>query len=162
MSPTQVKEETFELNTSVSGISSNDLAAATADNSLQILWEYPIPTGYSLVFSREDIFSAYLEDSETTPAESVASTKVDVVIMDSAKQNARSLLNELRYGNIKEFEDVDKLVHLDIPAGEQVIAREGERVCIRANNTGGAVTTLDVDDSYFRLTCRLIRHTLFA
>lgn len=159
--PTQVKEDQFVLSRDVSGMSETDLAAATADNSLQIVFEYPVPTGYSLVFGAEDTFSAYLKDAEGGAAESVAGTKVDIVVMDSAKQNVRSLLNELRYGNIKEFEDVDKLAHLDISLGEQVIAREGERVCIRVNNTGGAITTVDASECYFCLTCRLIRHTLF-
>ena len=158
--PTQVKEEQFILSRDVSGISENDLAAATADGSLQIVFEYPVPTGYSLVFGAEDTFSVYLED-DGVPAESLPATKVDIVVMDSAKQNVRSLLNELRYGDIKEFEDVDKLAHLDISPGEQVIAREGERVCIRANNTGGAIVTIDASECYFNLTCKLIRHTLF-
>lgn len=159
--PTQVKEEQFVLSRDVSGMSENDLAAATADNSLQTVFEYLVPTGYSLVFGAEDTFSAYIMDNESGAAESVAGTKLDIVVMDSAKQNVRSLLNELRYGNIKEFEDEDKLAHLDISPGEQVIAREGERVCIRANNTGGAIVTVDASDCYFSLTCRLIRHTLF-
>ncbi len=161
MSPTAVKEEKFELNANVAGITTNDITYETADGSLQILYEYPVPTGYSLVFSAEDILSAYLED-EGVPAECLAGVKADIVIMDSSKQNARSLLNELRYGDIKEFQDVDLLCHLDIPAGEQVLAREGERVCIRANCTGAAaIYTIDVSACYFRLTCKRIRHTLF-
>lgn len=160
--PTQVKEEQFELTAHSTGMVANDITYESADGGLQILYEYVVPVGSSLVFTAEDTLSAYLEDAGV-PAECLAGIKVDVVIMDSAKQNMRSLLNELRYGGIKEFEDQDKLMHLDVAAGEQVIAREGERVCVRANATGAAsIYTIDVDDSHFRLTCKQIRHTLFA
>lgn len=157
---TKVIEEKWELNKDVSDITERDLAAKTVDGSLQPVWEYPVPVGYSIVFSREDIFSAYLDDNEGSPAESVAGTRIDVVIMDSAKQNVRSLLNPLRYGGVKEFQDVDKLIHLDIAAGEDVVAKEGERICVRVDS-GGAIETIDGSDSYFRLTCKRIRHTLF-
>lgn len=164
--PTAIKEEVWEINDAVTGITEYDLAAKTADGSLQTIVEYPVPVGYSLVFRQEDTISAYLED-DGVPAECLSSVKVDIVIMDSAKQNVRSILNMLRYGGIgaaarlNEFADVDKLVHLDITPGDAVIAREGERVCIRAN-CPGAVATIDTSDCYYRLTCRRIRHTLFT
>lgn len=164
--PTAIKEEVFELNDGVTGITERDLTYSTVDASLQTIYEYPVPVGYSLVFRPEDTISAYLED-DGVPAECVGSVKVDIVIMDSAKQNVRSLLNELRYGGIStakvlnEFQDVDKLVHLDISPGQAVIAREGERVCIRAN-CPGTIKTIDTSECYFRLTCKRIRHTLFA
>ena len=162
---TAVKEEIFELNRNVAGITERDLAAKTADGSLVPVWEYPVPVGEALVFDSKDVFSAYLED-EGVPAECVgsgvvAAVKVDIVIMDSSKQNVRSILNMLQYGDVTDFTDEDKLAHLDIAPGEQVIAREQERVCIRVN-CPGAVATLDASASYFRLTCKRVRHTLFA
>jgi len=160
MCPTAVREEIFEINDGTTGITEYDLAAKTADRSLQVIVEYPVPVGYSLVFRQEDTFSAYLEDNEAAPAECVAGVKADIVITDSSRQNVRSILNMCRYGDIKEFQDVDKLQHLDITPGEAVIAREGERVCIRADNPY-TIVTLDTSDCYYRLTCRRIRHTLF-
>ena len=161
---TQVKEEIFELNRNVSGITERDLAAKTADGTPVPVWEYPVPVGDALVFDSNDRFSAYLEDNETTAAECVATgvtaVKADIVIMDSSKQNVRSVLNMLRYGDFKEFTDEDKIVRLDIAPGEQVVAREGERVCIRVDSPG-TIVTLDASDCYFRLTCKRIRHTLF-
>ncbi len=157
---TAVKEEVFELTGSTTGISANDIAAVTADDSLQILWEYPVPTGYALVFTSEDILSAYLED--TQPTECVdATTFVDVVVMDASRQNVRTIMGVCQYGNIVDFAEANKLKHMDITPGEQIIANEGERVCIRANSKTSAEATLDASDSYFRLTCKRIRHSLF-
>jgi len=162
---TKVIEEIFELNQDVSGIVERDLAAKTADASVVPIWEYPVPVGYSLVFDGKDQFSAYLEDNETTPAEcaatAVAAVKVDIVIMDASKQNVRSVLNMRRYGDVKEFQDEDKIAVLDIAPGEQVIAREGERVCIRADSPG-TIVTIDTSDCYFRLSCKRVRQTLFG
>lgn len=162
--PTAIKEERFELNRVATGIVERDLAAKSGDGYPVPVWEYPVPVGYSLVFSNKDIFSAYLED-DGVPAECVATgtaaVRADIVIMDSSKQNMRSILNIRRYGDFKDFNDEDKVLHLDIPPGEEVVAREGERVCVRVD-CPGAVETLDASDSYFRLTCKRIRHTLFG
>ncbi|MBW2596602.1 MAG: hypothetical protein JRC93_11650 [Deltaproteobacteria bacterium] len=160
MSPTAVKEEVFDLNQNVTGVTARDLAAKTADASLQPVFEYLVPVGYSLVFSREDTLAAYLEDNEGSPAECVAGVRVDVVVMDSSKMNVRSILNPIRYGGIKDFTNEDKLAHLDVPDGEVIVAKEGERVCLRADSSG-AIVTIDASDCYFRLTCRRIRHSLF-
>jgi len=165
---TAVKEEVFELgrNTVISGSTlistgERDLAAATVDYSPQTIWEFPVPVGQALVFTGEDIVSAYLEDNDTE-AECIGTTVyVDVVVMDSSKQNVRSILNLCQYGNMKEFAEVTKLQHLDIAPGDQVIANEGERVCFRVNSRTSAEATLDASDSYFRLTCKRVRHTLF-
>ena len=159
--PTAVKEEQFELNSSVPGMSENDLAAATVDNSLQIIFEYEVPVGVAIVFTAEDTLSAYLED-DGVPAECIAATVyIDLVIMDSSKLNVRSVLNVCQYGNIKEFQDADKLRHLDIAPGSQIIANEGERICFRANSRTSGIASLDVSASHWRLTSKRIRHTLY-
>lgn len=158
MSPTAVKEEEFKLNQETTGLTERDLTYAVADGGLQVVFEYAVPTGMSFIFRQEDTFAAYLED-DGVPAECVVGTEVDIVVMDSAKQNSRSLLNKLRYGNIKDFTDADKLVHLDIPKGEYIIAKEGERICIRVNNS--STSTIDASVCYWVLTCKRIRHTLF-
>lgn len=158
---TQVKEEAFEITNSTTGLATeNDLTYATVDNSPQIIWEYPVPVGYAIVFTSEDVLSAYLISTGST--EAVGATMfVDVVIMDSSKLNARSLVGLCQYASLKEFAEVNKLKHLDIAPGEQVIANEGERVCFRGNNRTSALATLDASASFFRLTCKRIRHTLF-
>ncbi len=158
---TAVKEEVFEITRNTTGISENDLAAVTVDDSLQIVWEYPVPTGYALVFTSEDTLSAYLEDDDN-PDECIDATVfVDVVVMDSSRQNVRTIMGVCQYGNIVDFAETNKLKHMDITPGEQIIANEGERVCIRANSKTSSEATLDASDSYFRLTCKRIRHSLF-
>ena len=159
---TAVKEEVFEITRNTTGLATEtDLAAATADDSLQIIWQYPVPTGFALVFTAEDILSAYLED-EGVPAECVDATVfVDVVVMDSSRQNVRTIMGVCQYGNIVDFAEVSKLKHMDISPGEQIIANEGERVCIRANSKTSGIATIDASACYFRLTCKRIRHSLF-
>lgn len=167
--PTAVKEEAFEITASTAvGTSGtvrtleNDLAAISGDKSLQIVWEYPVPVGYAIVFTGDDILSAYLDDDTNGSAEHSATTcRVDVVIMDSSRQNVRSVMNPTFYGAIKEFAEHNKLKHMDIAAGDQIIANEGERICIRVAPPS-AKPTLDASDSYFRLTCKRVRHTLFG
>ncbi len=159
--PTAVREEAWELNADVTGIAANDLTYLSADLSLQIVWQYPVPVGYALVFTSEDVLSAYLEDNDSQAECVGTTTRVDVVIMDSSRQNVRTLMDQTLYENIKEFADIDKLKHLDIGVGDQVIANEGERVCLRVYEFTSAEATLDASDSHFRLTCKRIRHTLF-
>lgn len=150
-----VKEEFFELTRNEAGISETDITVATAEG-LQNIWDYPVPTGLQLVFSSEDVFSAYLEDS--VPAEAVAGSFVDIVITDESRQSFKSLLNRVRYAQVKEFQDETKRVHLDIDPGKVVIADSGQHVIIRGNLL---TVTLDASDSYFRLTCHRVRKSLF-
>lgn len=159
---TAVKEEVFEINGSTVGLETeNDLTYATIDNSLQVIWEYEVPVGVAIIFTVEDILSAYLISTGSTEAVG-ATMYVDVVVMDSSKLNVRSILNVCQYENIKEFADADKLKHLDISAGNPVVANEGERICIRGNNRTSGLATLDASACYFRVTCKRIRHTLFS
>lgn len=154
---TAVKEERWELNLNVSGIVTTDPHPATGGEP-HTFQEYPVPVGESLVFSAEDTFSLYFY-SGSEVAEVNNKGTVEIMIMDSAKQNMRSLLQLTRYQTLKQFEDTDKLRHLDISPGEEVIVREGERVCIRGESGLGG--TIDGSECYFRLTCKRIRHTLF-
>jgi hypothetical protein len=126
------------------------------------MWAYKVPTGISLVFSSKDHFAAYLEDSIS--AEAGAGSMVDIVIMDAAQQNSRTLLNPIRYAQARgsattflAFQNKEYFNFLDIPEGEEIAAREGEWVVIRGNINA----TLDASDSYFTLTCKRVRHTLF-
>ena len=154
---TSVKEEKYELNRNVTGVSETDVALSTGEG-VQAAWEYTVPVGMSLVFSPEDTFAVYLEDSQATPVEAGAGSPVDITIMDTARQSMRTILNQLRYGNCKDFTDRDKLVKLDIQPGGVIVAEEGERVLVRVNIL---TQTLDASDSYFQLTCKRVRHTLF-
>ena len=158
---TGVKEEQFEITRNTTGLATEiDISYATADDSLQIIWQYPVPTGFALVFTAEDVLSAYLEDDQ--PTECIdATTFVDVVVMDSSRQNVRTIMGVCQYGNIVDFSEVSKLKHMDISPGEQIIVNEGERVCIRVNNKTSSYPEVDASDSWFRLTCKRIRHSLF-
>ncbi len=153
-----VVEEKLELNRNISGISETDISIASGEG-VQDIWVYQVPVGHKLIFKREDVFAAYLEDSQGTPAEASAASSVDVVIKDASKQVIKPLLNQVRYTQCKEFQDVDKLLHVDIPVGEVFVAEEGEFVVVRGNIL---TQTLDASDSYFLLTCHRIRKSLFG
>ena len=157
---TAVKEEKFELNLNVSGVSTTDPTpvAPSSGGIPMVFHEYPVPVGVSLVFTAEDIFALYFYSSSEAAEVNVKGT-VDIVIADSSKQNTRSLLQVTRYGNLKVFDDADQVRHLDILPGDEIIVREGERILIRGESGFGG--TIDGSESYFRLTCKRIRHTLF-
>ena len=148
-------DEKFVLTRNESGISEADISIASGEG-LQDIWTYQVPINQRFIFTRDSVFSAYLEDS--VPAEAVAGALVDIVIKDASKQAVRSLLNLLRYAQVKEFQDVDKLCHLDIPIGEQIVAEEGEFIIVRGNLL---TVTLDASDSYFSLSCVRSRRSIF-
>jgi len=151
---TKTKEEPFVLHRNISGITETDVALSTGEGNYQV-WEYTVPVGMSYIFSSEDTFSTYLENSSS--AEVAAGSEVDIVIADASRQSIRTIMNSMRYGDCKEFQDRDKIVKLDIQPGMTVVAEEGERLLIRAN----ANATIDASDSYFNLTCKRVRTTLF-
>lgn len=150
----QIKDETFKLTQSVSGITATAITVAIS-GLLQACWEYQVPADQSLVFSAEDTFSAYL--STSVPAEAGAGSLIEIVIMDASKHAAKPLLNPLRYTRVKEFTDRDKLCHLDVESGKVMVADQGEWVTIRANISATFSTTV----SYFELTCKRVRRSIF-
>ena len=162
--PTAIKEEKWEINIGTTGLSTTSLTPASGATPY-VFHEYEVPVGVSLVFTAEDIFALYLYQAAS--AESGDEDPVDVVITDSSRQNIRPLLQQTEYRSCA-FYDLDTglvllenedLCHRDISPGDQIIAREGERIQIRAS-CGGA--QIDGSVSYFRLTCKRIRHTLFG
>jgi len=149
-------EETFKLTQSETGVTGTDITVA-ATEPMQVMWEYLVPVGHSLIFRSTDHLSAYLYDL-TDSAECHATAIVDVVIQDSAKRNTRSVMDTTLYTRIKNFADPDYFTHLDLLSGEVAVAREGDRIQIRGNLAGDA---LDVSESYFELTCHRIRASMF-
>ena len=154
---TRIKEEKYELNRSALGFGlvEDDISVVTGEG-LQAIWRFQVPTGYSLIFGSEDTFSAYLETD--APAEAGASSLVAIEKADASQQAFQSLLNTVRYAQIKNFQDVDLLVHMDIKPGDSVIAEEGHWVIIKGNINA----VLDASDSYFALTCKRVRKGLFT
>ena len=160
---TQVKEEYFELNRSVSGMTETDIAVSTGEG-LQNAWEYQVPVGYSLVFGSKDRFAAYLALVAGPGTECAVGSTIDVVLADSSKQSVRSLLNTIRYSQARgsattflAFQDEQYFNYLDVPEGEVFTAEEGEWVIIRANVNAA----MDASLCFWILTCKRIRHTLF-
>ena len=163
--PTQVKEEKWEINIADGDVTSSDpLGTATTGEVMLPFHEYVVPIGTSLIFTAEDVFELYLYELS---AECGDDDPVDVIVMDSSKQNSRALVQQLRYGNCQFMDESTGAIrlaeedkcHLDIPPGEQIIVREGERILVRAY---AGAQTIDGSECYFRLTCKRIRHTLFG
>lgn len=161
--PAAVKEETFELTRDVITTETDITVASTEGRTMQTMWEYLIPTSISLVFKSVDHFAAYL--AKAGPTEIRVDALLDIVIVDSSRQSSRTLLNQIRYDRARgsattylAFQDKDYYNYLDILPGEEVIAREGERIQIRGNAVN---ETVDASICYFSLTCHRIRHTLF-
>lgn len=159
MSPTAIKEEVFELNQSVAGISATNISVVTGEG-MQVIWEYEVPVGYSLLFRQEDHFAAYME----VASEADAASLLDIVISDASRVAIRPILNQIRYAQARgsastflAFQDEDYFNYLDLSPGEIAFAREGERVLVRGNMNA----VLVVASCYFHLTCKRVRHTLF-
>lgn len=149
-----VKEEEFEINRNTPGLSETDISVVAGEGQ-QDIWQFKVPAGWTIVFIGEDTFAAYLENGSS--AEVAAGSSVAVDKTDASQQAREPLLNQLRYAQVKNFQDVDKLVTLDIEPGQRVVVNENEYVIIKGNVN----TDLDASDSYFALTCKRIRRTLF-
>ena len=81
---------------------------------------------------------------------------IKVELRDSSEGGAKLVLGPLTYNQVKEFQDKDLKAHPDI--GGPVAVGEGMWLAVMVKLTQGV---LDVSSSYFALTCKRIRHTLF-
>jgi len=159
--PTAVKEEVFEITRDI--VTNEYNIAVSTGEGMQVIWDYVVPVGQSIVFRHEDHFAAYMATAGPTELTTLSSL-IDVVVSDSSKVAIRPILNAIRYNQARgsattflAFSDEDYYNHLDITPGDVIIAKEGERVLVRGNIN----TALVAASSYFSLTCNRIRHTLF-
>ncbi len=104
------------------------------------------------------LFSLYLYNTDTTPAECSAGSRVELAVFDPSRQNKKTLLNQTTYRQVKELQDKELLCHLDVQSGKVIVAGEHEWVQILAN---ALTKTVDSSVSYFVLTCLRIRKTLY-
>ena len=88
-------------------------------------------------------------------AEAVSSSLVRVIKSDASGLTLQTLMNTVRYAQVKEFQDQDKKAVLDIL--ESVDINEGEWLVIQLNVRG---TLAQSGLSYFSLTCTRTRKTL--
>lgn len=88
--------------------------------------------------------------------EHLAVDMIKIETRDASEEGRALLLAPCQYSQVKEFQDVDKFTHFDI--AEPAIVPEGHWIAIMGKSTAGV---MDVSASYFKLSCKRVRHTLF-
>ena len=121
-------------------------ADGTAD-ALQDLMLYRVPIGIAIILRPEDVLCIYVEETDASAAQATAQIKVE--IRDATGTEKRPLLGPLQYASFSgEFQDEDKLIHLDIAHEVRVV--EQEYIAIMGKNPS---PYLDKDTAYFSLRC---------
>jgi len=139
-----LKEERYEINSSSVGITESDGSGATWKD----IWDFKVPVNQQIVLNPTDIFSAYLIGDDA--AEMPKTTRVRVVKRDVTNEDAKPVLPELPYQQIKQFTDRNLLMHLAIP-GTLVMESE-EHIVVQVNGVDAAGSgDLDASASYFKI-----------
>jgi hypothetical protein len=135
--------EPFVINQEDSDVTQAD---GTAE-AFQDLFLYRVPIGTTIILRPEDVLAFYAEETDASAAQNTGQAKVE--IRDATGTEKRPVLGATQYASFAgEFQDEDKLVHLDL-AGEVRVA-EREYIALMAKNPS---PYLDKDNSYFSLRC---------
>ena len=161
MSP-EVLQEPFTLTQGDSDVTGTDGLDATAlATKYGIIWEYHVPTGIGLIILPGHTFAVYLygDDSAEMPATSL----VKVSVLDSSKQDKRTILGPVLYQTLKEFTDRDKLARFNVVAPVKVYEKQYiqiEEAGADATGTGGVDVTGGTNESYFEMAISRVRQPL--
>lgn len=120
------------------------------------IWLYQVPVGQELVLLPEHRFGCYIED-EGVPAEWLDTQHVRIEVWDATLRRMEIPL-QLRYVQVKEMQDADKMAHLDILQPLWLKAGDWIYICGYSPNT---VYTIDVSESFFTLELLRIRPSMY-
>ena len=131
-------------------ITQEDEAVTQADgtaNELQDLFLYRVPKGTKIILSPDDALCVYVVETDSTAAQNTALIKLE--LRDATATEKTPLVQATQYANFAgEFQDEDKLIHLDIT--REIVVGEQEYIALMGKNP---TPYLDKDLSYFELRC---------
>jgi len=152
-------QEPFSITKGDANCSEQDGLNASTDFGM--IFEYHVPVGVGLVILPGHTFSAYLYGDDT--AEMPATTLVKVVLLDSAKQDARCILGPVMYQSLKEFQDRDKIAAFNVAEPVKVYEQQYIQILTAgadATGSGGVDVTGGTKESYFEMAISRVRQPL--
>lgn len=146
-------EEKFELNQATAGVSESDGQGATWGD----IWDFLVPLNTFIILRPQDVLSCYLVGDDTS--QMPAATQIRVVRRDVANSEAKPLLANCLYQQVKAFDDKNKWKHLTV--GGEVVVGPDEHIVVMVNGADTAGTgDTDASASYFKLTTTRRRRSL--
>jgi len=139
--------EPFVITQEDSNVTQSDTTAET----LQDLFLYRVPKGQKIILRPEDVLCVFLQETDASAAQ--ASGLVKLELRDATQTERTALVQATQYVNFNgEFQDEDKLIHLDI--AKEIVVGEQEYIALMSKNPSPYT---DKDTSYFELrTHRMI------
>ena len=130
---------------------SNVTQADTTAESLQDLFLYRVPKGQKIILRPDDVICLHCDETDSSVCQNTALVKVE--LRDATQTEMAALLQATQYANfsssgIGEFQDEDKLVHLDIQ--KEIVVGEQEYIAIMVKNPSPYA---DKDLSWFEIRC---------
>ena len=151
-----VIQEAFTLTKGDSDVTSAD--GATSATTYTDIWLYHVPVGLGLIILPGHTFSVYLED--TNDAEMGATVLLKVSVLDSSKQDRKTILGPVQYITLKEFVDRDKMARFNINAPVKLYERQYLAIEATGNGSYGVDQTGSSSDSYFEMAIQRVRQPL--
>ncbi len=131
-------------------ITQEDDAVTQADGTaeeLQDLFLYRVPKGTKIILRPGDALCVYVVETDASAAQNNALIKLE--LRDATATEKTPLVQSTQYANFAgEFQDEDKLIHLDI--SRETVVGEQEYIALMGKNP---TPYLDKDLSYFELRC---------
>lgn len=115
--------------------------------ALQDWMSYRVPKGQKIILRPDDMFCVYAEETDASALQATALVKVE--LRDATATERITLVQQTQYANLNgEFQDEDKLVHLDIQ--KEIIVGEQEYIVVMIKNP---TPYADKDTGYFEIRC---------
>lgn len=122
-------------------------------NTWSDIWKFRVPQNVGIVVSPGDLFSAYLNDGSAEVGTD-GSCLVRIEVRDASEQHRETIMGDVNYSKIQEFQDRDKMFRFNPPQAFKVVARQWI-VVMSKDNTG-----VNHSKSYFDMLCTRISEPL--
>lgn len=123
----------------------------TSSEALEDVFVYRVPIGIDIILRPTDVLCVHAEETDGTVAQNTSLVKLEV--RDATGAEKKPILGPMQFANfsasgVGEWQDEDKLVHLDIT--KEIRVTEREYIALQVKN---ATPYIGCDDSSFELRC---------
>jgi len=147
--PSRVKAAPYHITDSDKAITAADGVA----NTWSDIWKFRVPQNVGIVVSPGDLFSAYVSDAAAEVGTD-GSCLVRIEVRDASEQHRETVMGDVNYSKIREFQDKDKMFRFNPPKAFKVVARQWIVFMAKDN----AVVT--ASKSYFDMLCTRVSEPL--
>lgn len=146
----EIKPRPYHITNGDQAITPADGVAATWSD----IWKFRVPQNVGIVISPGDTFACYLDDASPAECAQDGTCRVRVEVRDASEQHRETVMGDVIYNKLREFQDRDKIFKFTSPQPVKVHERQWIVIMVKDD------AIVDESDSYFDMLVTRIAESL--